>query len=65
MELFDFLYDFDACGVRHETLLNMDWSLNHSVTPANDCVLSNFNVHWGGREDKPLVLVRLYLLDYS
>ena len=59
MHLFDFLYGEDACGTRHEMLLNMDWSSNHSAKPKNACVISNFNVHWGGKEDQPLVLVRV------
>ena len=57
-DLFEFLYGENACGVKHEMLLNMDyWSSNHSAKPKNACVISNFNVHWGGKEDQPLVLV--------
>ena len=56
-DLFDFLYGRDACGTRHTMLLNMDWSGNHSAKPADACVVTNFNVHWGGRVDKPLVKV--------
>ena len=53
-DLFDFLYGEDGCGVKHEMLLNMDWSSNHSAKPEDACVVSNFNVHWGGREGKPI-----------
>ena len=53
-DLFDFLYGEEACGVQHEMLLNMDWSSNHSAKPEDACVVSNFNVHWGGREGKPI-----------
>ena len=59
-DLFKFLYGHEACGVEHTMVLNMDWSGNHSAKPADACVLSNFNVHWGGREGKPLVKVSRY-----
>ena len=58
-DLFEFLYGERGCGVSHTMLLNMDWSGNHSAKPADACVLGNFNVHWGGRVDKPHVKVRV------
>ena len=59
-DLFEFLYGEDACGVRHQMLLNMDWSSNHSAKPEDACVVSNFNVNWGGREGKPIPKVCMY-----
>ena len=32
MDLFDFLYGEEGCGVRHVMLQNMDWSSNHAVS---------------------------------
>ena len=60
-DLFDFLYGEDACGTKHQMVLNMDWSGNHSAKPADACVVANFNVHWGGREGKPLVKVTTFI----
>ena len=59
-DLFEFLYSEQACGIKHTMLMNMDWSGNHSAKPENACVVGNFNVHWGGREGKPLVKVRCH-----
>ena len=59
-DLFDFLYGEDACGIKHTMVLNMDWSGNHSAKPDDACVIGNFNVHWGGREGKPLVKVWIF-----
>ena len=50
LDLFEWLYGEESCGVKHIAVVNMDWSSNHAAMDVQTVAhMDNFKKGWGHR----------------